>query len=194
MKKFIIVLCFMLIGLVGCTKEHPTEKSEPKKTTEEKKQEKTEKQKDEKGTNKETEQRETEIKKENKELEEPSPKKEKKKEEPTNAEPVNAELQGKEIAGELPKNSETKINKQKVDNSQKESDTMDTISETEAEKLVINYLKDAGRTIKEKERIVYDHTEGYNLIVHYYEQRDDHTATINWYEVDGVTGAVIPQF
>lgn len=175
MKKLIIVLCLMIVSVMGCQTKENKEVAEEKTKTE---------------ASKDTEvitEKEIAINTSGEETAESKQQEQK--------------AEGKQVSSEHQKENsqkeESDSTKQPVTNpstSQKESENMELISEEEAEKLVKNYVVESGRSIKDFERIYYDHTEGYNLIVHYYEQHPDHTATINWYEVDGVTGAVVPQF
>ena len=62
-----------------------------------------------------------------------------------------------------------------------------------AKKKVIKYLKKK-KLWKKSYRLEYDHKSGNKYVFHYYEFVTDHTATINWYDVNIRTGKITAEF
>lgn len=58
---------------------------------------------------------------------------------------------------------------------------------------VVNYLKKK-KEWKSYYYLDYDHKSGNEYVFHYYEMMSDHTATINWYEVNIKTGKITSMF
>lgn len=67
------------------------------------------------------------------------------------------------------------------------------LTKAQAKKKVIKYLKKK-KLWKKSYRLEYDHKSGNKYVFHYYEFVTDHTATINWYNVNIRTGKITAEF
>ena len=67
------------------------------------------------------------------------------------------------------------------------------LTKAQAKKKVIKYLKKK-KLWKKSYRLEYDHKSGNKYVFHYYEFVTDHTATINWYDVNIRTGKITAEF
>lgn len=67
------------------------------------------------------------------------------------------------------------------------------ISKKQARKKVVKYIKKYGNW-NTSYYLDYDHNGKNTYVFHYYEMMSDHTATVNWYDVNWNTGKVKPEF
>ena len=67
------------------------------------------------------------------------------------------------------------------------------LTKKQARTKVVKYLK-KNKIWNSSYYLEYDHKSGNNYVFHYYEMMSDHTATVNWYDVNAKTGKVTPLF
>ncbi|MCI5587325.1 MAG: hypothetical protein MR384_05520 [Lachnospiraceae bacterium] len=67
------------------------------------------------------------------------------------------------------------------------------LTKKQARNKLVKYLKKKKKW-KASYHLDYDHTSGNKYVFHYYEVLSDHTATVNWYDVNIRTGKITPWF
>lgn len=67
------------------------------------------------------------------------------------------------------------------------------LTKKQARKKVVKYLK-KNKIWNKDYYLEYDHKSGNKYVFHYYEMMSDHTATVNWYDVNIRTGKITPEF